>query len=125
MNGDCCLVPTIPCRTMKSRVSRRQTSWSATGYAPSAQFLTLIHFRVAWTSSDLAVPTQGSKTSTRIILVACIFTASVLCIWNTGLKPFPDFPNATEMASPAASVSSKQGLEGMRAPDVQTRQTPG
>ena len=69
--------------------------------------------------SDLAVPTQGSKTSTRIILVACIFTASVLCIWNTGLKPFPDFPNATEMASPAASVSSKQGLEGMRAPDVE------
>ena len=58
-------------------------------------------------------------TSTRIILVACIFTASVLCIWNTGLKPFPDFPNATEMASPAASVSSKQGLEGMRAPDVE------
>ena len=60
--------------------------------------------------SDLAVPTQGSKTSTRIILVACIFTASVLCIWNTGLKPFSDFPNATEMAPPAASVSSKQGL---------------
>ena len=33
---DCCLVPTIPCRTMKSRVSRRQTSWSAIGYGPSA-----------------------------------------------------------------------------------------
>ena len=68
---------------------------------------------------DLAVPTQGSKTGTRIILVACIFTALVLCIWNTGLKPFPDFPHATEMSSPAASVSTKQGLEGMRAPDVE------
>ena len=69
--------------------------------------------------SDLAVPTQGSKTGTRIILVACIFTASVLCIWTTGLKPFPDLPHGAEMASPAASVSSKQGLEGMRAPDVE------
>ena len=69
--------------------------------------------------SDLAVPTQGSKTGTRIILVASIFTASVLCIWTTGLKPFPDLPHGAEMASPAASVSSKQGLEGMRAPDVE------
>ena len=66
--------------------------------------------------SDLA--TQGSKTGTRIILVASIFTASVLCIWTSGLKPFPDLPHGAEMASPAASVSSKPGLGGTRTPEV-------
>ena len=58
--------------------------------------------------SDLA--TQGSKTGTRIILVASIFTASVLCIWTLGLKLFLDLRHGAEMASPAASLSSKQGL---------------
>ena len=69
--------------------------------------------------SDLAAPTQGSKTGTRIILVASIFTASVLCIWASGLKPFQDLPHGAEMASPAASVSSKPGLGGTRTPDVE------
>ena len=69
--------------------------------------------------SDLAVPTQGSKTGTRIILVASIFTASVLCIWASGLKPFLDLRHGAEMASPAASVSSKPGLGGTRTPDVE------
>ena len=58
--------------------------------------------------SDLA--TQGSKTGTRIILVASIFTASVLCIWTLGVKLFLDLRHGAEMASPAASVSSKPGL---------------
>jgi hypothetical protein len=58
--------------------------------------------------SDLA--TQGSKTGTRIILVASIFTASVLCIWILGLKLLLDLRLGAEMASPAASLSSKQGL---------------
>ena len=67
--------------------------------------------------SDLA--RQGSKTGTRIILVASIFTASALCIWASGLKPFPDLPHGAEMASPAASVSSKSALGGTRTPDVE------
>ena len=58
--------------------------------------------------SDLA--TQGSKTGTRIILVASIFTASVLCIWTLGVKLLLDLRHGAEMASPAASLSSKQGL---------------
>jgi hypothetical protein len=73
--------------------------------------------------SDLAVPTQGSKTGTRIILVASIFSASVLCIWNTGLKPFPDFPHATEMASLLRALAVNRGWRGCE--HQMSRQTPG
>ena len=43
----------------------------------------------------------------------------MLTAMTSGLKPFPDLPHGAEMASPAASVSSKPGLGGTRTPDVE------
>ena len=63
---------------------------------------------------DVAVPTQSSRKSSPTILVATIFTASALCIWATGLRPFSDLPRRAEMPPSLASVSLKRSQWGRR-----------
>jgi hypothetical protein len=66
-----------------------------------------------------APTTRGSKKGGRVILVASIFTASALCLWPIVWRPTPDLPHGAEMASSAASVSSKQEPVRTRAQEVE------
>jgi hypothetical protein len=65
-----------------------------------------------------AATTRGSKKGGRVILVASIFTASALCLWSI-VRPTPDLPHGAEMASSAASVSSKQEPVRTRAQEAE------
>ena len=68
---------------------------------------------------DVAVPTRSSRKSSPIILVATVFTASALCIWVLGLRPFSELPRLAEMPPSLASVSTKEEPVATEAQNVQ------
>jgi hypothetical protein len=72
--------------------------------------------------SEFATPstTQESKQGGRVVLVASIFTASVLCLWSIVWRSSPDLPHETAMTSSAASVAGKQEPVRTGAQEIET-----
>jgi hypothetical protein len=72
--------------------------------------------------SAFATPltTQERKQGGRVVLVASIFTASVLCLWSIVWRPSPDLPHETAVTSSAASVAGKQEPVRTRVQEIET-----
>jgi hypothetical protein len=70
--------------------------------------------------SAFATPltTQERKQGGRIVLVASIFTASVLCLWSIVWRPSPHLPHETAMTSSAAA--GKQEPVRTRVQEIET-----
>jgi hypothetical protein len=69
--------------------------------------------------SDVAVQPQSNRKDLAV-LVATFVTASALCIWAAGSRPFSNLPRQAEMPHSLASIGTKEAAVGTEAQNIQT-----
>jgi hypothetical protein len=99
-----------------STENQLERSWiRAVSLVPDAQSGAVEGFR----EPEVAVQPQSNRKDLAV-LVATFVTASALCIWAAGSRPFSNLPRQAEMPHSLASVGTKEAAVGTAAQNIQT-----